>query len=185
MFSLRGRTLLVAGLGGIGSQVARMGVAMGMRVHAIRASAGGVAGVAERVHSPSELLQALTSADVIINTLPLTETTRGLFGAQAFGAMKRGAVFINVARGASVDTEQLSAALASGRLAAAGLDVTEPEPLPSSHPLWKMRNVIITPHVAGWGTATRRREWLIMRENLRRYCAGEPLISVVDPGRGY
>lgn len=185
MFSLRGRVLLVAGLGGIGSEVARIGAALGMRVDAVRASGVTTAGLVRRVFTPAELPQALREADVVINTLPLTDATRGLFGAKAFEAMKPGVVFVNVARGASVDTTQLLAALDSGKVAAAALDVTDPEPLPAAHRLWKMRNVLITPHVAGWGTATRQREWLIMRENLRRYCVGEPLLSVVDSRRGY
>lgn len=185
MFSLRGRVLLVAGLGGIGMEVARIGAALGMRVDALRASGGGAAGLVRRVYSPADLAQALREADVVINTLPLTAATRGLFGSTAFEAMKPGTVFVNVSRGACVDTDQLVAALDSGKVSAAALDVTDPEPLPASHRLWKMRNVLITPHVAGWGTATRRREWLIMRENLRRYCAGEPLLSVVDVSRGY
>jgi phosphoglycerate dehydrogenase-like enzyme len=94
-------------------------------------------------------------------------------------------MFINVGRGASVDTDALVAALESGRLAGAGLDVTEPEPLPADHPLWRRKDVIITPHVSAGSDAGREDRWLIARENLRRYVEGAPLLSVVDVGRGY
>ena len=98
--------------------------------------------------------------------------------------MKPGAYFINVARGASVVTDDLIAALDSGQLAGAGLDVTDPEPLPPNHPLWQMQNVIITPHVSSAGTE-RKRHQLVAQENLRRFVAGDALLNVVDPARGY
>jgi phosphoglycerate dehydrogenase-like enzyme len=99
--------------------------------------------------------------------------------------MRAGAIFVNVARGSSVVTDDLVAALASGHLSAAALDVTDPEPLPPSHPVWAMPNVLITPHVAGMSADSAANGWRVMRENLRRFVAGEALLSVVDLARGY
>ena len=92
--------------------------------------------------------------------------------------------FVNVARGASVVTDDLVAALRDGRVAGAGLDVTDPEPLPADHPLWQMPNVIITPHIAWYGN-DRERQIALARENIRRFIAGDPLLNVVDPAKGY
>ena len=99
--------------------------------------------------------------------------------------MKSTAYFVNVARGASVVTDDLVAALKNGQIAGAGLDVTDPEPLPEGHPLWTMPRVIITPHMAGRSDKGRDRLFLLVQENLRRYVAGEPMLSVVDIERGY
>jgi phosphoglycerate dehydrogenase-like enzyme len=108
-----------------------------------------------------------------------------LFDADFFSAMKPTAYFINVGRGGSVVTADLVEALQDGKLAGAGLDVTDPEPLPQGHPLWSMPNVIITPHVAARSDLRSERLWVVLRENLRRYVAGEPMLSVVDTARGY
>jgi phosphoglycerate dehydrogenase-like enzyme len=108
-----------------------------------------------------------------------------MFDAEFFAAMKPTAYFINVGRGKSVVTDDLMAALESGELAGAGLDVTDPEPLPTDHPLWRLPNVIITPHVAASSVQAVERLQAVVRENLRRYVAGEPMLSVVDVGRGY
>ncbi len=124
-------------------------------------------------------------ADVIVNALPLTDATRGLFDNDFFDAAKRGAYFISVGRGESTVTDDLVAALQDGRLSAAGLDVTDPEPLPGDHELWRLPNVIITPHVAATTDQGRWRRWLVIRENLRRYVNGEPMLNVVDVARGY
>ena len=99
-------------------------------------------------------------------------------------AVKRGAIFVNVARGSSVVTDDLVDALADGRIAGAGLDVTDPEPLPPDHRLWRMPNVIITPHIAWYGN-NRERRLALARENIRRFIAGDALLNVVDPARGY
>jgi len=120
----------------------------------------------------------------VVNALPLTDATAGLFDREFFATVKPGSFFINVGRGGTVVTDELLAALKSGRLAGAGLDVTDPEPLPADHPLWQEPNVIITPHVAGFG-GSRRWHAMLVRENLRRYLAGESLLNVVDPERGY
>lgn len=185
MASLRGKTMLVAGLGGIGTEVARLGHAFGMEVIATRASARDGPDFVKYVGLPHELLTLAKRADVAVNTVPLTPETRGIFDAGFFAALPPGALFINVGRGASVDTPALLAALESGRLAGAGLDVTDPEPLPADHPLWHRKDVIITPHVSAGSDAGREDRWLIARENLRRYVEGEPLLSVVNLERGY
>jgi phosphoglycerate dehydrogenase-like enzyme len=124
-------------------------------------------------------------ADVIVNALPLNERTRGLFDKAFFDAAKRGALFINVGRGGTVVTADLVAALEDGRIGGAGLDVTDPEPLPPDHPLWHAPNVLITPHVAAEIDTGDEPRWLIVRENLRRYAAGGRLLSEVDVKRGY
>jgi phosphoglycerate dehydrogenase-like enzyme len=185
MVSLRGKTLLVAGLGGIGAEVARLGHAFGMEVVATRASAREGPDYVSYVGLPHELNALAKRADVVVNTVPLTPQTVGIFDAEFFAALPRGAMFINVGRGASVDTSALIDALDSGQVAGAGLDVTDPEPLPAGHPLWRRTDVIITPHVSAGSDAGWEDRWLIVRENLRRYVEGEPLLSVVDVQRGY
>ena len=116
--------------------------------------------------------------------LPLTPSTTDLIDKAFFDAAKRGHIFINVGRGQTVVTADLVAALEDGRVGAAGLAVTEPEPLPADHPLWRMESVIITPHIAGRAGETERHATLL-KENLARFVAGDALYNVVDPARGY
>jgi len=179
-----GRTILVAGLGGIGRQIARRAKALGMEVLATRNSSREGPAYVDYVGLPHELPELVKRADVVVNALPLTGATEGLFDAALFADFKEGAYLINVGRGGTIVTDALHEALTSGRLAGAGLDVTDPEPLPPDHPLWQMPNVIITPHVSAGGFD---REWLrfVIEENLRRYLAGETLLNEVDPARGY
>ena len=127
----------------------------------------------------------LPEADVVALAVPLTPETQNLLDAKAFAAMKEGAYLINIARGKVVNTDAMMEALKSGRLAGAGLDVTEPEPLPSKHPLWQQPRVIITPHIAGRSKVTNQRRSALTLENLRRFGAGEPLLNVVDKEAGY
>lgn len=182
---LDGRTVLVVGLGGIGTQVARKAHGLGMRVIATRGSRREGPDYVEYVGLSDELMKLAAEADVVINTTPLTPETRGMFNAAFFNAMKPTAYFISVGRGASTNTDDLITALNSGELAGAGLDVTDPEPLPEDHPLWTTPRVIITPHVGGRSDRGRERLFLLVQENLRRYVAGEPMLSVVDIKRGY
>lgn len=184
MFPVSGKTMLVVGLGGIGTETAARGAALGMRVIATRNRSRDGPSFVTYVGLSDELLDLVGQADVIVNALPLTEATRGLLDTEFFGATKRGALFVNVGRGATVDTEALTEAIRSGQLGGAGLDVTHPEPLPADHPLWQLENVIITPHVAARGSE-RERRFTLLKENLRRYAAGERLLNVVDPQRGY
>jgi len=185
MRELTGRTLLVVGLGGIGTEVARRAHGIGMRVIATRNSSREGPDFVTKVGLSDELLALAAEADVVVNATPLTPATTGIFNRAFFAAMKPGGYFINVARGRSVVTEDLVASLRSKQLAGAGLDVTDPEPLPKDSLLWQMDNVIITPHVASGSGAQGDRYDLLVTENLRRYVAGEPLLNVVDIERGY
>jgi phosphoglycerate dehydrogenase-like enzyme/glyoxylase-like metal-dependent hydrolase (beta-lactamase superfamily II) len=182
---LRGKTMLVVGLGGIGTEVARLASAAELRVTGIRSSRREGPSFVDRVGLTSELATFAAEADVIVNCLPMTPDTEDIFDEAIFEAMKPTAFFVNVGRGGTVDTDALVEALIDGEIAGAGLDVTDPEPLPADHPLWKAPNLIITPHYAAWSDIGRERRWLLYRENLRRFVAGEPLLSVVDPVRGY
>lgn len=185
MREIGGRTLLVVGLGGIGTEVARRAHGLGMRVIATRNSSREGPDFVEKVGLSDELLELAAEADVVVNAAPLTAATTGIFDREFFAAMKPGGVFVNVARGRSVVTDDLVAALREGRLAGAALDVTEPEPLPEGHALWSMANVLITPHVAAGSDLQAARYQTLLRENLRRYVAGEPMLNVVDIARGY
>ncbi len=183
--ALEGRTLLVVGLGGIGSEVAQRGHGFGMRVIATRRSETPSPSYIEHVGKPGELLELLPRADVVVICTPLTPETDRLFDRAALAAMKPGAFLINIARGRIVDTEALTEALRDRRLAGACLDVTDPEPLPASHPIWSLPNVFITPHVSNDAELTDQRASALWRENLRRFGAGEPLLNVVDKVAGY
>ncbi|MEX1994808.1 MAG: D-2-hydroxyacid dehydrogenase [Steroidobacteraceae bacterium] len=185
MWSLEGKTLLVVGLGGIGTETAKRAHALGMQVIAIRNSGRTGPATVTEVGLGADLHAFAARADVIVNTLPLTAQTTRLFDKAFFDAAKRGALFINVGRGASVVTTDLVAALEDGRLGGAGLDVTDPEPLPADHPLWRAPNVLITPHISATTDLGEEPRWLIARENLRRYAVGGKLLSEVDVGRGY
>ena len=182
---LEGKTLLVVGLGGIGTQVAKRGHGMGMQVIATRNSRREGPDYVEYVGLSHELNTLAARADVVINTVPLTDQTRGMFNATFFDAMKPQAFYINVGRGGTTVTDDLVAALKSGSIGGAGLDVTDPEPLPDGHPLWTMPRVIISPHRAGASDKGRERLYVMVKENLRRYVNGEPMLSVVDIERGY
>ena len=182
---VQGKTLLVNGLGGIGGEIAKRAHALGMRVIATRASGRTGPDYVSYVGLPDELTKLAAEADVIVNAAPLTPQTTGIFDAAFFGKMKKTAYFINIARGGSVVTDALVAALKSGQIAGAGLDVTDPEPLPPSHPLWTAPNVIITPHVASDSDLEGIAQIAVVKENLRRYIAGEKMLSVVDVAKGY
>jgi len=182
---LEGRTVLIVGLGGIGTQTARRAHGLGMRVIATRGSRREGPPYVDYVGLADEVNKLAAQADVVINTAPLTDRTRGMFDAAFFIAMKPTAYFVSVGRGASTVTADLVAALETGSIAGAGLDVTDPEPLPEGHVLWTMPRVIISPHTAGRSDKGRDRLFLLVQENLRRYVAGEPMLSVVDIERGY
>ena len=185
MWEVKGRTMLVVGLGGIGTEVAKRAHALGMTVIATRNSGTDGPDYVAEVGLADKLLPFAGRADVIVSTLPLTPQTKGLMNKAFFDAAKRGALFINVGRGATVVTDDLLAALNDGRLGGAGLDVTDPEPLPADHPLWRAPNVIITPHVSASLEGNEVPRWLLARENLRRYIAGGKLLSEVDLAKGY
>jgi phosphoglycerate dehydrogenase-like enzyme len=185
MWEVQGRTLLVVGLGGIGTEVARRASALGMRVIATRNSSRKGPDFVDYVGLSHELDELAGRADVLVNATPLTPATTGLFNRELFSKMKPGAYFINVGRGRSVVTADLINALNSGHLGGAALDVQDPEPLPPGHPLWSARNIVITPHISAGSDAQMERFWLVVRENLRRYTNGERMLNVVDTERGY
>ena len=185
MVTLEGKTVLVVGLGGIGVEVAKRTHALGMRVIATRASGREGPAFVSYVGLPEELTKLAAEADFVVNTVPLTPATTGMFDAKFFAAVKPGAFFVNVGRGKSVVQTELVAALKSGRLGGAGLDVTDPEPLPADSPLWQMQNVILTPHVSANSDVDDGVRFAIAAENLRRYVAGDKLLSVVDLTKGY
>ena len=176
--------MLVIALGGIGSEIARRAFGFGMRVLATDPKVIEKPLFVEELHRPDDFHRLLPRADVVASAVPLTPLTRGMIGPNEFAMMRRGAILINVSRGAVVNTAALVGALEQGRVAAAGLDVTDPEPLPAGHPLWA-RNVIITPHSAGQSPGGQRRAHELFRENLRRFAAGEMLLNVVDKKVGY
>jgi phosphoglycerate dehydrogenase-like enzyme/glyoxylase-like metal-dependent hydrolase (beta-lactamase superfamily II) len=183
---LHRKTMLIVGLGGIGTQIARRAEACGMRVMALDPNEALVKpSFVFSLERPDRLMERLPEADVVVLACPLTNTTRGMFGRSQFEAMKPSACFINIARGGLVQTDDLMTALKSRRLAGAGLDVVDPEPLPSGHPLWSLPNVVVSPHVGGQSAESRDRQWRLYRENLRRFVAGEPLLCVVDKQKGY
>ena len=185
MREVGGRTMLVVGLGGIGTEVARRAHGLGMRVIATRNSSREGPDFVAKVGLSDELNALAAEADVVVNATPLTPETTRIFDEAFFAALKPGGYFITIGRGASTRTDALIAALRSGQLAGAGLDVTDPEPLPADSPLWAMPNVIITPHVSASSDLQLERIAVIVAENLRRYVAGEPLLNVVDIARGY
>jgi phosphoglycerate dehydrogenase-like enzyme len=183
---LRGQTVLIAGIGEIGCAVAQRAAAFEMRVNGLRrrADAPPPAGF-EQVFGIGDLAAALADADHVVVTLPNTPRSRGLFDAAAFAAMKPGAAIYNVGRGPVIDTAALIAALESGHLGAAGLDVTDPEPLPADSPLWEMENVLITAHTSGATPRYWERQGELIAENIRRIQRGEVPRNVVDLEAGY
>ena len=185
MEDLEGRTLLVVGLGGIGTEVAQRAHALGMRVIATRASGRTGPDFVSYVGLPDELFKLAQDADFVVNCLPLTPQTTGLYNRAFFAMMKPSAYFLSVGRGRSTVTADLIGALTAHLIAGAALDVTDPEPLPADNPLWHMPNVVITPHVAANSPMADEIIRALVRENVRRYAAGEPMLSVVDVERGY
>jgi phosphoglycerate dehydrogenase-like enzyme len=182
---LEGKTLLIVGLGGIGTEVAKRANAFGMRIIATRASGRSGPDYVSYVGLPEELPKLAKEADFVVNCAPLTPATTGIFNASFFAAMKPTAYFLSVGRGGSTVTADLIAALKQKRIAGAGLDVTDPEPLPPDSELWKLPNVIITPHVSAKTRLADEIRMAVVKENLRRYVAGEPMLAVADIDKGY
>jgi phosphoglycerate dehydrogenase-like enzyme len=182
---LFGKTMLVVGLGGIGTDVAERAHALGMTVIATREHGHRGPPFVSYVGESTELATLARRADVIVNTVPLTPSTTGMYDAKFFSLLKPTALFINVARGASVVTAALTQALDEHRLGGAGLDVVDPEPLPPDDPLWRAPRIIVTPHIAGRSDLKGVDRWVVARENLRRYAAGEAMLSEVNLRLGY
>jgi len=173
-------TALIVGVGGIGAEAARLAAAFGMTVLATDARRNEAPpGVAE-LHPPERLDALLPRADFVILTVPHTPATEGLFNRARFRRMKPSAFFINIGRGMTTRLDDLVAALRAGEIAGAGLDVFEQEPLPPEHPLWTMKGVLITPHMAGHGPYLDERRYQILLDNCRAMLTGGPMRNVVD-----
>ena len=180
---LKGATVLIVGLGGIGRELARMLRPLEVNVVATSRSATPFDGV--DVHPSADLDRLLSDADYIAICAALTDETRGMFSGVQFDAMRQNAWLVNVARGGLVDTGALVDALRTSSIGGAALDVTDPEPLPDDHPLWSMDNVVITPHVANtWDMALPELQDLVYR-NVDRFVRGDELEGLVDPELGY
>jgi phosphoglycerate dehydrogenase-like enzyme len=171
---LHGKTILIAGVGEIGTETARIAKAFGMKVTGVRRSGRDVPHV-DQMYTMNGLPKAVADADIVVNILPLTDETLHIFDEKMFAAFKRGMFFVNVGRGQTVKTSALIQALENGQIAFAGLDVFEEEPLPADHPLWTMNNVLMTPHVAGDTMRYDERVFDIFLENLKAYTAGHEL----------
>ena len=193
---LHGATVGIIGYGGIGRQVARRCLAFGMRVLVMRHSRRG-AGADEPAHveqagspgvefvSRDNLNTLLSASDYVVLAVPLSPQTFHLIDRDAIARMKPNAVLVNIGRGDVVDEPALIDALRERRIGGAGLDVFSQEPLPADSPLWRLDNVILTPHIAGITPKYDERAGAVFAENLRRYAAGEPLLNRVDFERGY
>ncbi|MBX9790492.1 MAG: D-2-hydroxyacid dehydrogenase [Pirellulales bacterium] len=182
---LAGSTLGIVGLGEIGREIARKAVAFDLRLVAVDPHTDQKVPGVEMIWPPAELDELLTASDFVIIAAPHTPQTAGLFGRTQFERMMRTAYLINVGRGAIVNLSDLAAALAAGDIAGAGLDVFETEPLPAEHPLWRMDNVILTPHIAGYGTQIAGRHLQVVLDNVARFVRGETLLNEVDKARWY
>ena len=182
---IEGKTVCVLGLGSIGRGVARRLHAFGVEVVAVDAQVTEPPEGVARVVKPEGMLDALAGADFVVVALPLTERTRGLVNAACFDRMKETAYLVNIGRGPIVNEADLIEALKAGKIAGAGLDVFEQEPLPESSPLWDMPNVVMAPHMGGRSTEGQQNLRKIFCENLRRYAAGEPLMNIVDKRQGF
>lgn len=173
--TLEDARIAILGYGGIGREIARRLKPFGAEVTAIARSSR-ADDIADRVVAPSDLHAALARSDALVIAAALTETSRGMIDAAALAAMKPGGIVVNIARGGIIDTMALVAALNAGHVAAAGLDVTDPEPPPVDHPIWNCRHAVITPHVSGNGSpAVRRRIAALVRDNVARFQGGHDL----------
>jgi D-2-hydroxyacid dehydrogenase (NADP+) len=182
---LNGRTAVIIGVGGIGTQIAFRAWAHGMTVIGVDPEDMPYMPVIKQVVKPDQLDGVLPEADVVFISAPHTSLSHKMMGARQFELMKKDSYFVAVSRGGIYDMNALVKALETKRLAGAGVDVTDPEPLPKGHPLWKFENVIITPHIAGRSDKDRARMVGTVKENIARFVEGKPLINVVDKQKGY
>lgn len=185
VFELNGQTLLLLGLGEIGLAIAARAAALNLRVLGVRRRQRPVPDLPIEIAPMSRLPELLAMADHVVTSLPLTPATAGLLDAERLAAMKPGAYVYNVGRGPVIDTAALVAALQSGYLGGAGLDVVDPEPLPADSPLWDLPNVLITSHTSGASPRYWERGTKILMENAKRFVAGAELLNVVDLEAGY
>ncbi len=182
---LRGRTVLIAGLGDIGREVARLAHAFGCRVIAVSRSGKDKPAYVAELKTADKLPVMLPQADFVVIAAPYTKETHHWFAMREFRRMKNSAVLINIARGAIVNEKDLIGALRKKLIAGAGLDVTEQEPLSRTSPLWGMPNVVITPHHSGLSEKYMDRAMELFAKNLKQFIAGKPLATQVDKKNGY
>jgi phosphoglycerate dehydrogenase-like enzyme len=182
---LNGRTAVVIGCGGIGQQIALRSWAFGMTVICVDPEDLPFSPFIKRTVKPDQLDEVVPEADVIFISAPHTEKSHKMMGARQFELMKKDSFFIAVSRGGIYEMGGLVKALDSKRIAGAGVDVTDPEPLPQGHALWKFPNAIITPHIAGRSDKDRARMIGTIKENVKRFVDGRPLLNVVDKQKGY
>jgi len=182
---LRGSTMVIVGFGSIGTWLAKLAQAIGMRVIAVREHPEKGSDVADKMYPFDDLNRALADGDFVVLAAPVTPKTHQLMNADRFAHLKSDAYLINVGRGVLIDEEALQHALRANQLAGAALDVTVEEPLPPGSALWTMDNVFITPHTAGFAVKMWERHYSNYTENLRRFLAGEPLLWTVDKQLGY
>lgn len=185
LLELNGKNALVIGMGGIGLQIAIRAWAHGMNVVGVDPEDIAYLPYVDRIVKPDRLDSVIGDADVIFMAAPHTPMSHRMIGPSQFDAMKEGSYFIAVSRGGTYDLGSLVKALDSKKLAGAGVDVTDPEPLPKGHALWKMDNVIITPHIAGRSDMDRGRMLGIVKSNIQRFADGQRLYNVVDKQKGY
>ena len=178
-------TMGIVGFGGTGRAVARRALGFGMRVLAVDIEDVAPEPGVEAIWKPDRLPALLAASDVVVIGLPLTKATHHLFTRDLFRRMRPSAILINITRGPIVYGDDLLAALDEGLIWGAGLDVTDPEPLPSRHPLWTHPRVIVTPHTAGGSPRRAGRVIATFCENLRRLRSGEPLLALIDKRKGY
>jgi len=185
MFELNGKTAVIIGVGGIGSQIAQRAHGFNMKVIGVDIRDVPTGNTIQRVVPPDMLDSVIPEADVVFVSAPHTPQSEGMLGPKQFELMKKGAYFIAVSRGKLYNTDALVKALDERRIAGAGMDVTNPEPLPKGHALWNFDNVIITPHIAGQSDGIEARRMALIKENISRFVKGEPMLNVVDKMKGY
>ncbi len=182
---LNGKTAVVIGMGGIGQQIATRAWAFGMNVIGVDLQDYPISPFVKRMVKPDQLDEVLPEADVLFISAPHTEQSHKMVGPKQFSLLKKGSYFVAVSRGGVYDMPSLVKALDEQRLAGAGVDVVDPEPLPKGHPLWNFNNAIITPHIAGRSDRDRGRMVNTIKENIARFADGKPLLNVVNKQRGF
>jgi phosphoglycerate dehydrogenase-like enzyme len=181
---LKGKTILIVGLGHTGRSIATHAKAFGMTVLGTRMRPTKMDNI-DQVYPSDQLLDVLPQADFIAVSTPLTDQTRGLIGQNEIGAMKSGVILADVSRGGVIDQSPLLSALQSGKIAGAGLDVFETEPLPSDSPFWGLNNIILSPHCSAVHDQWEQDSFNLFLDNLQNWENGDPLFNIVDPNRGY
>jgi phosphoglycerate dehydrogenase-like enzyme len=182
---LKGKTALIIGMGGIGMQIATRAWAFGMTVIGVDPEDKPFSPMIQKIVKPDQIDEVIPEADVIFISAPHTPLSHKMVGRREFDLMKKGMYFIAVSRGGIYDLDSLVKGLDEQRIAGAGVDVMDPEPLPKGNALWKFPNAIITPHIAGRSDRDRDRMVGTIKENVARFCDGRPLLNVVDKQKGY